>query len=142
MLLKLFCFQTFQWIALGCQKCMEAYRNERYDTHNQQRNNEYSDMSFCSLDELLQPMLHQPPRYRHGNEIGNSYLDEERTVQQPDDADSRCPMHLSDSYLTDALADGIPGDAEQAETSKQQGDKRIGVQYVGELHHFLVALHK
>ena len=49
-------------------------------------------------------------------------------------------MHLADSYLADALADGIPGDAEQAEASEQQGDKRIGVQNVGELHHFLVTL--
>ena len=121
---------------------MEAHRDEGNEAHNQQRQDEYSDMGFCPFNELFQPMLHQPPSDGHGDEVGNSYLDEERTVQQLDDADSRCPMHLSDSYLTDALADGIPGDAKQAETSKQQGDKRIGVQYVGELHHFLVALHK
>ena len=85
-------------------------------------------------------MLHQPPRYRHGDDVGYHYLDEERTVQQPDDAEGRCSMHLADSYLADALADGIPGDAEQSEASEQQGDERLGVQNVGELHHFLVAL--
>ena len=77
----LFCFQTFQWIALGCQKGMEAHRDEGNEAHNQQRQDEYSDMGFSPFNELLQPMLHQPPNNGHGDEVGYSYLDEERTVQ-------------------------------------------------------------
>ena len=93
-----------------------------------------SEGAFCPIDELFQPMLHQPPDDRHGDDIGYDYLDKERTVQQADDAEGRCSMHLADGYFTETLADGIPRDAEQSEAGEKQGYERIGVQHLGQLY--------
>ena len=56
-------------------------RDERHDANYQQWQDKLCDAIFCPIDELFQPVLHQPPGDRHGDDIGYHDLDKERTVQ-------------------------------------------------------------
>ena len=60
---------------------VEADRDERHDANYQQWQDKLCDAIFCPIDELFQPVLHQPPGDRHGDDIGYYDLDKERTVQ-------------------------------------------------------------